>query len=70
MIMLANCLITWLSILQSETDLSTMGVENVTLAHNYCNFSLILDGVSAMSKAMGLPVDDITSKICSIQMIS
>ncbi len=60
MIMVANCPIMWQSKLQSETALSTMEAEIVALAHSCHELFPIMDGVSIMGKAIGLPVGNTT----------
>ncbi len=54
--MVANCPIMWQSKLQFETALSTMAAENIVLAHRCHELIPIMDGVSIMGKAIGLPV--------------
>ncbi len=62
-IMIANCPIIWQSKLQSETALSTMEAEIVALAHSCCKLFTIMDGVSIMGKAIGLPVGNTTIQV-------
>ncbi len=63
MILVANCPIMWQSKLQTETALSTMEVEIVALAHSCCELFPIMDGVSIMGKAIGLPVGNTTIQV-------
>ncbi len=62
-IMVANCPIMWQSKLQSETALSTMEAEIVALVHSCCKLFPIMDGVSIMGKAIGLPVGNTTIQV-------
>ncbi len=62
-IMVANCFIMWQSKLQSETALSTMEADMVALAHSSCELFPIMDGVSIMGKAIGLPVGNTTIQV-------
>ncbi len=61
--MVANRPITWQSKLQSETTLSTMEAEIVALAHSCCKLFPIMDGVSIIGKAIGLPVGNTTIQV-------
>ncbi len=61
--MVANCPIMWQSKLQSETALSTMEAEIVALAHSCCELFPIMDGVSIMGKAIGIPVGNTTIQV-------
>ena len=61
--MAANCPIMWQSKLQSETALSTMDAEIIALAHCCCKLFPIMDGVSIMGKAIGLPVGNTTIQV-------
>ncbi len=61
--MVAICPIVWQSKLQSETALSTMEAEIVALAHSCCKLFPIMDGVSIMSKAIGIPVGNTTIQV-------
>ncbi len=63
MIMVANCPSMWQSKLQSETSLSTIEIETIALAHNCCKLFPIMDGVSIMGKAIGLPVGNTTTQV-------
>ncbi len=62
-IVVANCPIMWQSKLQSETTLTTIEAEIVVLAHGCCKPSPIMDGVSIMGKAIGLPVGNTTIQV-------
>lgn len=62
-IMVANCPIMWQSKLQTETTLSTMEAEIVALAHSCRELFPIMDGVSIMGKAIGLPVGNTTIQV-------
>ncbi len=62
-IMVANCLIMWKSKLQTETALSTMEAEIVALAHSCCELFPIMDRVSIMGKAIGLPLVNTTIRV-------
>ncbi len=53
----------WQSKLQSETALSTMKAEIIALAYSCHKLFLIMDGVSIMGKAIGLPVGDTTIQV-------
>ncbi len=55
-IMVDSCPIMWQSKLQSEPTLTTMEAEIIVLAHSCCELFSIMDGVSIMGKAIGLPV--------------
>ncbi len=63
MVMVANCPIMWLSKLQSETTLSTMEAEIIALVQRFCKLFLIINGVSIMGKAIGLPVGNTTIQV-------
>ncbi len=63
MIMVANCLIMWQSKLQSEAAPFMMEAEIVALAHSCCKLFLIMDGVSIMGKAIGLPGGNTTIQV-------
>ncbi|KAL7460343.1 hypothetical protein ACHAXS_000801 [Conticribra weissflogii] len=54
-IMVANYPITWQSKLQFETALSNTEADIIVLAHGSCKQFPIIDGVSIMGKAIGLP---------------
>ncbi len=62
-IMVANCPITWQSKLQSENTLSTMEAKIIALAHSCCKLFPMMNGVSIMGKAIGLPVGNTTIQI-------
>ncbi len=58
-----NFPITWQSNVQSETSLSTMEAEIIALAHSWCKLLSIMDGVSIMGKAIGIPFGNTTIKV-------
>ncbi len=60
LITVANCPIMWQYKLQSETVLSIMEVETSALAQICLELFHIMDGVSIMGKAIGLPFGNTT----------
>ncbi len=61
--MVASYPFMWKSKLQSETALSTMEGEIIDLAHSCFKLFPIMDGVSIMGKAIGLPIGNTTIQI-------
>ncbi len=59
-ITVVNCPIMWQYKLQSETVLSIMEVETIALAQICLELFHIMDGVSIMGKAIGLPFGNTT----------
>ena len=59
----ANCPVLWVSKLQTETALSTMEAEIISLSHSCRELFPIIDMTTELSDAVGLPIQEMTMNV-------
>ena len=62
-ITVAKCPVLWISKLQTETALSTMEAEIISLVHSCRELFPIMDMVGSLGPALGIPAGDTTMKV-------